>query len=286
MPAEGPLIGPIDAKSFTCWSHQPLACITSDDFAHAVTICDRSLEVRSGHFMRKVSARRRCDERDRGRVATGQAVGSGGRNTCHCRSPCRRGDHNRGFTEAEKWSRCLQSQRRRLLWRKGWWLRSWSDLRGPNACRDDPGRQPPGPDGGRWSIHHHRRGRWPIDSLGGRAPTTQTWSMSHRPPKSVDDVTSSTFAAGWGCREGDRCPIEHVRGGGVVRWPGPEEKSGGESCDCFLLLSAVESGCRVGGVGHGSGSIGDVGHTANGEKRSAAASCCYQAEAGWGGVSP
>ena len=169
MPAERPLIGPIDAKSFTCWSHQSL------------------LSALLAWRPNKANGRGCCDE---------GGGGSGG----------------------------------------------WSDLSAPNACRDDPGRQPPGPDGGRWSIHHHRRGRWPIDSLGGRAPTTQTWSMSHRPPKSVDDVTSSTFAAGWGCREGGRCPIEHVRGGGVVRWPGPEEKSGGESCGCFLLLLAVGVG--------------------------------------------
>ena len=36
---------------------------TSEDFAHAVTTCDRSLDSGSGHFMRKVSARGRCDER-------------------------------------------------------------------------------------------------------------------------------------------------------------------------------------------------------------------------------
>src|SRR4029077_9459408 len=32
-------------------------------------------------------------------------------------------------------------------------------------------------------------------------PPQRTWSMSHRPPKSVDDVTSTTFGLAWGAGE-------------------------------------------------------------------------------------
>ena len=82
----------------------------------------------------------------------------------------------------------------------------------PSACsaaRRRPRRQPPrrqrrprptpsmAVDGPSTAIEG---GRWPIDHLGALAPTTQTWSMSHRPPKSVDDVTSTTFAPWAGSR--------------------------------------------------------------------------------------
>ena len=80
-------------------------------------------------------------------------------------------------------------------------------------------------------------GRWPIDPLSRPGPTNQTWSMSHRPPKSVDDVTSSTFVAGVGPLE--RWTMSH-RLRSRRGWGKPlGEKSGGESCGCFLLLSAV-----------------------------------------------